>query len=138
MQLFTVGYGNWTLDELAARITEMDAVLVDIRYSPTSRNPSWRQPALRAKLGRRYIYLPDFGNVNYKGGPIVIHGFDSGARKLRALLAEHNVVLMCVCRDYNRCHRKTVVEMLQAAQVPEALEAQELPKVQDMQMKLEL
>ena len=49
--IYTFGYANADLADLVA-LAEQGAVIVDIRYHPTSRLPQWRQEALR-RAGRR-------------------------------------------------------------------------------------
>jgi uncharacterized protein (DUF488 family) len=112
--IYTLGYSGWDYAKLAARIEEMDAVLVDVRLSPRSRRPEWRQSVLQSRLRQRYTHMKEFGNVNYKGGPTRLLAFEQGRQRLEALLAKHPgpIILMCVCADYERCHRKEIVRQL--------------------------
>ena len=114
-RIYTLGYSGWDYATLAAKIEELDAVLVDVRLSPRSRRPEWRQSMLQHRLRQRYVHIKEFGNLNYKGGPTRLLAFEQGRRKFEELLNHHPgpIILMCVCADYKRCHRKDIVAQLQ-------------------------
>ena len=110
--IFTTGYlAGWTPDALAAAVTEQDAVLCDIRFMPRSRVPGWNRAQLERLMGARYRHLKALGNQNYKGGEIALVDITEGLRQIEALLDQFdNVVLMCACRDAQRCHRRLVAD----------------------------
>ena len=108
--VFGTGYSGRTMDDLKRILGELDAYLVDIRYTPYSRNPVFRKAALEAAFGDRYVYLRAFGNRNYKGGPVEIVDYEAGRTALEAL--DKPALLMCVCRDPKTCHRTTVLQRL--------------------------
>jgi hypothetical protein len=107
--LYTAGYGRagWDPESLLERAEELDAIIVDIRLSPKSRIPEWRKSYLAALWGRRYWHCHDLGNVNYKGGPIVLQNPETGVRSVLEILERQSVILLCVCADVARCHRVT-------------------------------
>jgi uncharacterized protein (DUF488 family) len=111
-KVYTLGYGGRKLHEVEAIVTETEGILFDIRFSPRSRNPIWSGGKLRQALGHRYKHVKALGNVNYKGGPIELVDFDAGVEAIRK--SGRPVILMCVCKSYDRCHRKHVAERLAA------------------------
>lgn len=109
-QLFDIGYTEINnLDVLARAIEKLDAVLIDVRLSPRSRNPMWTKKSLVNKLGDRYIHAPDLGNLNYKGGGIDIKDIDQGIMQILHNLSKNHVILMCVCSHRSKCHRANIV-----------------------------
>ena len=70
--IYTIGYTGIPFAQLQAFLDAHQAFLVDIRYSPRSRNPVYNQKALQAALSGRYVHVGELGNRNYKGGPIAI------------------------------------------------------------------
>jgi len=111
--LYTIGYTGLNLDVLVSFLTETDAKLVDIRFSPRSRNPAYSRMRLEKRLGVRYRHLSALGNVNYKGGSVRILDYQGGKAAIQSLLATFQaLVLLCVCKDVTLCHRKGVAERL--------------------------
>jgi uncharacterized protein (DUF488 family) len=108
--LYTLGYRAWTPAAFAHRVQELGAVVADIRYAPTSRHPAWRQAALRKALGDQYHHVHALGNANYKGGPVALVDLEAGLATLATLLEAAPVILLCACRDVDRCHRRVVAE----------------------------
>ncbi len=111
-KVYTVSYSGWTPEQILEKAEELDATVIDVRIKPASRMPQWRKGALQAIMGSRYRHVADLGNVNYRGGPTMLQDFTSGAKALDESLAQGPVMLMCVCRDFANCHRKTIVEKL--------------------------
>jgi len=119
MKLYTYGYGSSplvrTIDHLKGAGVRH---VVDVRYSPTSRDPDYRQKRLRNLLeyaGLTYSHLQELGNVNYKGGPVALSDPRSGIPKLQALIeSEEGVCILCVCRRPEGCHRRTITDTLEA------------------------
>ncbi|MBE3123231.1 MAG: DUF488 domain-containing protein [Acidobacteria bacterium] len=120
MNIYTLGYSGWKIEEVEAVLQQLDALLVDVRMIPRTRwTPLWNGAALYARLGTGYVWLREFGNVNYKGTfeQIQIANFPLGMKRLADLSGlpfdgAKNVVLMCGCRDVNVCHRKVLAERL--------------------------
>jgi uncharacterized protein (DUF488 family) len=112
---YTLGYlDHCTPADLAGYLVLFDALLVDIRLTPYSQNPLWRQEALRRRLGADYHYCHALGNRNYKqsGAPIVLFAPAEGLRQLRPILAVRPVILLCACREWEQCHRRVAAEYL--------------------------
>lgn len=111
--IYTVGYADWTPTQLAAKAEGLDALLVDIRFNPTSRNAGWRQGPLIKRFGVRYVYVHALGNEQYQRGKGVrLHDVEEGVRLVGQLLREQPVILMCVCSNIETCRRKAAAEVL--------------------------
>ncbi len=111
--IFTTGYLTWTPEALETVVEQLDAMVVDIRLTPQSRNPAWRQNALIKRFDERYIWVKEWGNVRYKiGPPVELLDFDAGLAHVRELSG--NLILLCACRQYDACHRKDVAERLKS------------------------
>lgn len=112
--IYTIGYAGWTPAGVKARVEALNAILLDIRYSPYSKRPEWRGESLKALLGRaRYSHIKTLGNRNYRGdGPIVLDAPEAAIETVTRLLAQHPVVLLCACRDAATCHRSNAAEFL--------------------------
>jgi uncharacterized protein (DUF488 family) len=111
--VYTLGYQGTSPEALRAKADELGATIVDVRYSPNSRDPRWRQANLVAVLGSRYRHVREFGNVNFKGGPIRLLDPVGGTERIRGILQKRPVILLCVCRDVEVCHRKAAAQHLE-------------------------
>lgn len=112
--LHTFGYSGRSPDELQDLAERLDALVVDIRFSPRSRNPDWSGGRLRKRLGGRYHHLPALGNRNYQGGPIAFADLEAGVAAAGDLLEQRAVILLCVCGELRRCHRLLAAEAIAA------------------------
>jgi uncharacterized protein (DUF488 family) len=108
--VYTLGYAQWPIDEVATKIDALGAALVDVRHSAHTTKPGFAKSDLEARLGDRYVHLPAFGNVNYQDGPIDLADPERGVQTIREL--ERPPVLMCGCRHPERCHRSTVAALV--------------------------
>lgn len=112
-KIYTLGYTGWKTDQLKQQVELVDAFLVDVRKSARSRVVSWNFEPLRILLGQRYVWMPTFGNRNYKTGkPIELVHPQRGLEQIRPLLAERPVILMCACANVQTCHRLVVAQMV--------------------------
>lgn len=110
--VFTAGYQGHSVDDLQSIAEFLDATVVDIRFAPYSKNPAWGKDALRQTLGNRYRHVHALGNKNYRnGGDIEILNLVQGALDINND-RRGTVILLCVCKDYDHCHRRVVVEAL--------------------------
>lgn len=110
--LYTYGYTGRLPHQLRALAEHLEAVVVDIRFSPRSRIPDWTAGRLQHLLGERYHHLPALGNRNYKGGPIEFVDLEVGVVRIGELLTEQPVILLCACADVRRCHRLAAAEAI--------------------------
>jgi Protein of unknown function, DUF488 len=116
-KVYTLGYSNVDAGEkLASWMADPKTLLVDIRYTPDSYLYDWRGGYLQKHYGRRYRWAGEYlGNVNHKmnNSPIKLANEKIGIRGLQQYLDEgYSLVLLCGCRHYEHCHRKTVVDLL--------------------------
>jgi len=114
MRVYTLGYMGWRPTELLEVAERLNATIIDVRLMPRSRwSPDYNAKSLKTALGDRYVWLEGFGNLNYKGGPIVLKDFAGALKTLSEMsLRGPRVILMCGCKDVNVCHRKIVAERL--------------------------
>lgn len=123
-RFYSLGYLGRTLPEILAILVERSAVLVDIRLVPYSRNKAFIKGALERVLGPRYVWVRSLGNLNFRtGGPVALADYAAGRAAILAL--QSPVVLMCACREHERCHRSVVAQALTA----EGFEVEEIPLV---------
>jgi len=107
------GYAGKKLSALVRNVTDLDAVVVDVRFKPWAKDPDFQKTTLSRVLGERYVTGGHFlGNRNYKEGPIEIVDLRAGVQLLESIPNEH-VVLLCFCWDFNTCHRKVIANHLQ-------------------------
>ncbi len=130
-KVLTVGYLNVDAGEkLASWMSDPMTLLIDIRCSPESHLSDWQGEALQRRYERRYRWAGEYlGNVNHKikNAPIQLANERAGIRGLQLYLEKgFTLVLLCGCRDYERCHRKSVVEALLVA-TPDVVIEPELP-----------
>jgi len=109
---FGIGYSGREPVEIHRLALQLNAVVVDIRLSPRSRKPEWNKGRLTTMLGNRYLHLPELGNVNYKGGDILLKDPDVGIAVLLRELQSRSIILMCVCGEFSKCHRRVVADLL--------------------------
>ena len=110
--LYTYGYSGGSDRDLLLFAKEHDALVVDVRFKPFSRfTPQWNQRNLRDTLRDHYYHLLELGNRNYKGENGSASDFvnlEHGLANLAQLLETRPVILLCVCKDVNVCHRKEI------------------------------
>ncbi len=110
--IYTIGYSGRTLQDLQQIATEKKAVIIDVRFMATSRNPDFRGGKMSQFLGSLYRPVRAFGNENYKGGEISLSNPEAGAVVVGNILEKKNVILMCMEADYRGCHRTVVADFL--------------------------
>lgn len=120
--IYTTGYTDKDVADLPDLLENLDAVLVDIRFSPNSRQIVWTKNYLSLLLKRRYKHVPQLGNRAYKEGKIQIQNLELGIRLITSL--DYNAVLLCACNKINECHRFVVMtELLKRGFKVEELES---------------
>ena len=112
--LYTFGYNGRQPEELLVLVGQLGAVVAGIRFSLCSRVPAWSGGRLARLLGDRYLHLPALGNRNYKERSIELVDVERGTAQVGELLAVQPVILLCVCADVERCHRRLVAEAVAA------------------------
>ena len=110
IRFYTAGYEGKDINDLKPMLNSLDAVLVDVRFSPTSEIMFWRQIYLKALLREKYHHVPQFGNRAFREGKAQIQNLDLGIKILVSFNA--SAVLMCECADPKECHRLVIAEGL--------------------------
>src|SRR5712692_2999444 len=116
-KLYPVGYAaQGAMQRVEALMSDHSAHLLDARLAPFSRwRPAWNKKALQERWGARYTHERRLGNVNYRapGEPIRLLDPDAGIRTIVELLQQdRSVILLCACKDYETCHRHTIVDLV--------------------------
>jgi hypothetical protein len=117
-KIIPFGYANGGIPELERLMAMENAYLVDIRLSPRSAWQALNKEALQARWPSRYIHMPELGNVNYnrqEQGIKIADETQGIARLINGISQGYTLLLMCGCKRYESCHRKTVVSLLQRA-----------------------
>jgi uncharacterized protein (DUF488 family) len=109
---YTYGYHGRSLRELVAHVERLNAVVIDVRFAPTSRFPEWRRDALRRALGRRYVWVQEFGNVLYQTQQIQLSDPEKGLAVVEPIVRERPIILVCMCADHASCHRAHVADLI--------------------------
>lgn len=113
--IYTVGYLGWKQPELIAALRRLNGLLVDIRFTPWSRNPQWIKANLEKLLGNDYVHIKALGNAEHKTGGMRIFNYDMGVAFIASNADVRPIVLMCACKDNESCHREVVAKMLRKA-----------------------
>ncbi|RYX83947.1 DUF488 family protein [bacterium] len=112
-QVFTCGYGNKPVRSLILAARQLDAMVIDIRHSPRSKNPGYDQKDLIQSLDSRYHHLPQLGNTNYGGkGAIQLANPQNGIQRVLEMAHARPLILMCGCGQRDSCHRALVADLL--------------------------
>lgn len=121
--LYTFGYLSGRAERIFQELIAYKTPIVDIRFSPDSRNPKWKQRAIAARPGILYHHIQELGNTLYKQAltgqftepHIEIADMDSGLSRLAAILQEHTrAAIFCACSSKTNCHRLVVSSEAQA------------------------
>jgi uncharacterized protein (DUF488 family) len=115
MKVFTWGYSGRSLDELVTIRSERGALIVDTRYSTRSRVVMWNREPLENRFGADYVWIREFGNVNYWNSDRAIELLNptAGAKRLLDLVRDDRPpILICACPDIAVCHRAQVAAFL--------------------------
>lgn len=112
--ILTYGYAGRDPEELAALVAEYDAVILDCRLKPWTKQPGWSLPELKARFADQYHWVRALGNTNFeKGGRIKLLDAKKGLRRVLDVLADGAVpLLLCAERNPWICHRRTIAEMV--------------------------
>jgi hypothetical protein len=112
-KVFGFGYAEGDLGRLKRIVERLGATVVDIRNQTRSGHADWNVDKLRGTLKGRYFICSGFANLNDKGPPQV-RDLDAGQAQIEPLLRRGPVILMCRCKEPERCHRTMVLEYLEA------------------------
>jgi uncharacterized protein (DUF488 family) len=112
IKFYTTGCAGKEINDLKSMLDALDAVLVDVRFSPIGATMRWRQIYLKTLLRKKYHHLPHLGSRAFREGKAQIQNLDLGLKILISFSA--NAVLMCECRDPKECHRLIIARELRA------------------------
>lgn len=111
IKFYTTSYAGKDINDLKPLLNTLDAVLVDVRFSPTSEIMRWRQVYFKTLLREKYFHLPQLGNRTFReGSSVQIQNLELGVKVLISFNA--NAVLMCECADPKTCHRLAIANEL--------------------------
>jgi len=110
---YTFGYGGRKVDELAALVAQYDAVIIDVRLKPWTKQPGWSLSELKARFGEAYHWWRCLGNVNFAGGKPKLQDAKKGLGLLVQLIETSCPILLCGERNPWTCHRRMIAERLQ-------------------------
>ena len=114
-KIIPFGYADGGVVGLERLMADPSTYLVDIRLVARSTWQAFNKQSLQARFRERYIHMPELGNVNYshRDQPIQIAYPDRGIpRLMNGIDQGYTIVLMCGCKQYELCHRHTVVSLL--------------------------
>jgi hypothetical protein len=114
-QIYTTGYAGKDISDLKPLTDALDAMLVDIRFSPYSEVLVWRKVYLKTLLGRKYQHILNLGNRSYKEDKITIQNLQLGIETLISL--DTSAILFCACKELENCHRRVIAEELRKREI---------------------
>lgn len=77
----TTGYEGREVTDLPNLLKCLDAILIDIRFSPTERPLKWRKDYLKLLLRKRYLHVPSLRNrAHTETDRIAIQNFTLGIK----------------------------------------------------------
>ena len=110
--IYTTGYAGRDIFDLKPLVHALDAVLVDIRFTPEGDLMHWRRIYLKTLLGGKYRHVPHLGARSFRQGSIDgIQNLQLGVQTLLNL--DSNIILMCACAEYENCHRRLIAAELE-------------------------
>jgi hypothetical protein len=108
-RIYTTGYEGREVTDLPNLLKYLDAILIDIRFSPPERPLKWRKDYLKLLLKKRYLHIPSLGNRAHEVSKrIAIQNMTLGIKIMTELKV--NVVLMCECKSEETYHRRIISE----------------------------
>lgn len=116
---YTIGYGGRKFRDFVDLLKKSSInTLVDVRRFPNSKNPDFKKENLEVSLpenGIGYVFLGDkLGG--FRGGfekHMDTIEFMDGFRNLLDLIEKGTVVIMCMERETQHCHRKFISHFLE-------------------------
>jgi hypothetical protein len=124
-ELFDVGYMEiGDVKTIKKAVDTLGAVLLDVRYSPRSRNPQYNKSyleklfnttSLAKGLDPVYVPVKILGNKNYKGTVTEFEDLAGGLALIASHLETRPVIIMCGCWKRIECHRLEIANAFQVA-----------------------
>lgn len=111
IKFYTTGFASKDINDLKPMLERLDAVLVDVRFSPSaSELMRWRQIYLKTLLRGKYRHIAQLGSRANRAGLNQIQHLELGLKILISFGT--NAVLMCECADSKNCHRLVIAKDL--------------------------
>lgn len=111
IKFYTTGFAGKDINDLKPLLERLDAVLVDVRFSPSaSELMRWRQIYLKTLLREKYRHIAQLGSRASRTGLNQIQHLELGLKILISFGT--NAVLMCECADTESCHRLVIAKEL--------------------------
>ena len=110
IKFYTTGCAGKDINDLKPLLDRLNAILVDVRFSPISEIMFWRQIYLKTLLREKYHHIPQLGSRSFRDRASHIQNLNLGIKILISFNA--NAVLMCECADAKECHRLIIAEEL--------------------------
>ena len=110
-RIYTTGFTDRDIALLPALLKSLDAILIDIRFTPTSKQVQWQKDYLRLLLRNKYLHVPHLGNRSSKeSGKQAIQNTILSIKIITEL--KTNLLLMCECQRIEDCHRQEISRRL--------------------------
>ncbi len=112
--ILTFGYQGQNVKYLGELANLYAATVIDVRYKPWSSQPGWKREDLQAALPFKYVWVQEFGNINYEGpeGKWMIRDAEGGCKIVLPILKRNSVILLCRETYHMNCHRSIVADLL--------------------------
>src|SRR6476661_5630923 len=95
-KIYTTGFEGREVTALPLLLDRLEAILVDIRFTPAGMPLKWSKEYLKLLLKNKYLHIPNLGNRSYKEPrKIAIQNLALGIKIITELRV--NVMLMCEC-----------------------------------------
>lgn len=122
-KIYTTHSSGKDAARLPILLNELDAILIDIRFTPPAQPLKWSRNYLKILLKKRYLHVPTLGdraaeNRGVDGKPS-IHNLALGIKIVAEL--KINLLLFCSCDVNGKCHRWVISKEL-AKQKKEVME----------------
>lgn len=98
-------------------IAQPRSYLVDIRFKPWSGWKQWNRDVLQVRYRGRYVHMAGLANSNQHQRSLPIHLVHPTphVEHLAAMLkGGSSYLLLCSCKDAQRCHRTMVLQLVWA------------------------
>lgn len=105
-KIYTTAFAGKRIEDLPALLTNLEAVLIDVRFKPPALPLAWSENYLRVLLRRRYLHVPALGARVLREGRTGIQNLQLGMNLVKSL--EVNALLICDCPEYENCHRRVI------------------------------
>ena len=110
VEFYTTGFSGEDINDLKPMLDALDALLIDVRFSPQSNLLRWRQIYLKALLREKSRHISQLGSRADRAGTNRVQHLDLGVKILLSFQAK--AVLMCECADPKDCHRLMIAKEL--------------------------